>query len=232
MLKVATWNCQKGLDRNWPAVEALDADVLTVQECGPQACEQARETGWACEYAEGAWGKGLIVLARPPFGIEVREESERYAISAVISGPQRFRFVGFWAMTPKDAGYSYTRQATRVIEGLPDDGLPTVVAGDFNASKSAQHLANVRRLGDRGLVSAYHAFHGAAHEEVEGHPTSHYLWQESRPYHMDFVFVPKAWAIERVQVGTFADYSMPGGMSDHVPVIVDVVQAELSGLGS
>ena len=61
-------------------------------------------------------------------------------------------------MTESHAGYSYPGQGTRLIERLPIDDIPTVVAGDFNASRSAPHLANVERLRERGLVSAYHSF--------------------------------------------------------------------------
>lgn len=222
-MRLATWNCQTGLETNWEPVEALNADVLTVQECGPGTAEQvSRLDQWTCEYQPGRWGKGLGVFARNPYAIADREESEPSALSTMISGPDTFRFVGFWAMTEKDVGFSYTRQATRVIERLPDDGVATVVAGDFNASKSPQHLKNVQRLADRGLVSAYHAHHGIGHDAVEEHPTSFHHWQESRPFHMDFVFVPRLWNIESVDVGTFPDYARAGGSSDHTPVVVVV----------
>lgn len=192
-MRLATWNCQTGLDSNWDVLEALGADVVTVQECGSGTPEQAAaRDGWTCEWQAGGWEKGLAVLARAPYTIESREPSEPFAVSTVVTGPTRLRFVGFWAMTESHAGYTYPRQATRVIGGLPDDELPTVVAGDFNASKSEAHLANVRRLNDRGLISAYHAHHGLEHDGVEAHPTSYYQWQESRPFHMDFVFVPQS----------------------------------------
>jgi exonuclease III len=220
-MRLVTWNCQTGLEANWSEVEGLDADVLTVQECGPGTSSFVdAKDGWACEYQEGKWGKGLAVMARDPFKIEARETSEPFVVSTVISGPERFRFVGFWAMTPKSVGYEYPQQATRLIQQLPADGLSTVVAGDFNASKSEAHLRNVQKLADLGLVSAYHALHGVEHSAVEEHPTSHHHWQEARPFHMDFVFVPTTWRIESVDVGTFADYSQPGGMSDHAPVVV------------
>jgi exonuclease III len=221
-MRLATWNCQSGLDSNWGAVEKLDADVLVVQECGPGTPAQAADqAGLTCEYQAGGYGKGLAVLARSPYRIETREPSEPFFVSTVISGPDRFRFVGFWAMTQKFTGYEYPQQATRLIEQLPNDGLPTVVAGDFNASKSQEHLGNVQRLAARGLVSAYHAFHGLDHSAVESHPTSYFQWQESRPYHMDFVFVPTEWHIDSVEVGTFDDYPRRK-LSDHVPVVVTV----------
>jgi endonuclease/exonuclease/phosphatase family metal-dependent hydrolase len=222
-MRLGTWNCQTGLDSHWGAVETLDADVLVVQECGEGTREQAAEHGLSCEYQAGGWHKGLAVLVRSPYVVEEREPSDLpFLISTVISGPERFRFVGFWAMTPGFAGYSYPRQATKLIEQLPDDGLGTVVAGDFNASKSAQHLANVRRLNDRGLVSAYHSRYHVEHSALEDQPTSYFQWQESRPFHMDFVFVPEAWTVQSVDVGTFDDYSRSGGLSEHVPVIVTI----------
>jgi endonuclease/exonuclease/phosphatase family metal-dependent hydrolase len=124
-------------------------------------------------------------------------------------------------MTPKFAGYEYPRQATRLIERLPDDGLPTVVAGDFNASKSPEHLSNVRRLNGLGLASAYHSHHNIDHSAREEHPTSYHHWNQSRPFHMDFVFVPAEWHVQSVEVSAFEHY--PGrGLSDHVPVIVSI----------
>jgi hypothetical protein len=44
-LRLGTWNCQTGLDSNWGAVEALDADVLVVQECGAGTPAQATAQG-------------------------------------------------------------------------------------------------------------------------------------------------------------------------------------------
>lgn len=221
-MRLATWNCQTGLGANWSAVEALDADVVTIQECGSDTIEQATERGWVAEWHAGGWGKGLAVLIRSPYVIETLESSESFFISALITGPTRFRFVGFWAMTPKFTQYSYTRQATRLIEQLPDDGVPTVVAGDFNASKSPQHLRNVMRLNALGLVSAYHTQRGVDHTGVEDDPTSYFQWNESKAHHMDFVFVPETWPIRSVEVGSFRDYSRPGGSSDHVPVVVSI----------
>lgn len=222
-MRLATWNCQTGLTSNWRAVEALGADVITVQECEAEtpAFVDSHDK-WTGKWQPGRWHKGLAVLARSPYEIEKKEPSEPFYISTMVSGPERFRFVGFWAMTEKDVGYTYTRQATRLIEQLPEDGVPTVVAGDFNASKSPRHFENVKRLHARGLVSAYHAHHVVDHRAKEDHPTSYYLWQESRPHHMDFVFVPTEWPIKSVEIGTFHDYARPGGLSDHVPVVVDV----------
>ena len=116
-MRIATWNVQTGLTNNWETLEALRADVITVQECGiDTAAEAEARPGWTCAYKPGRWGRGLAVLARSPFVIEAEEGAEPFAVSTIIAGPRRFRFVGFWAMTEKDVGYTYTRQATRLID--------------------------------------------------------------------------------------------------------------------
>ena len=58
-MQVVTWNIQKGLEGNWPVLESLGADVMTVQECGEQTAAQAADLdGWGCEWQPGGWEKG------------------------------------------------------------------------------------------------------------------------------------------------------------------------------
>jgi endonuclease/exonuclease/phosphatase family metal-dependent hydrolase len=140
----------------------------------------------------------------------------------VLGGPEPFRFVNFWAMTPANVGgLSYTQQARRVIQEMPDGGLATVMAGDFNHSKYQPHLENVRRLGERGLVSADHKFHRIQPADGEEEMTRYPRGRDDPSWHIDLVFVPDAWKITNVEVGTYEDY--PGrNRSDHVPVVVAI----------
>jgi endonuclease/exonuclease/phosphatase family metal-dependent hydrolase len=70
------------------------------------------------------------------------------------------------------------------------------------------------------LVSAYYHFHSKRHEDQEEHPTSYWRGDPERPFHMDFVFVPREWRVEAVEVGTYDDYLSRRRLSDHVPVVV------------
>lgn len=223
-MRVATWNCQKDIVNHWDVLEKLNVDVIAVQECKEGTPDKARQEGWGCEWRPGGWDKGIAVLSRPPYAIESADCPEPYFIAALVDGPTRFRFVCFWAMTPKFAGAEYPAQATRMIELLPRDDVPTVIGGDFNASRSEQHLANVNALKELELVSAYHKHHGVEQLDVAGFlelydPTSYHLWREDKPFHMDFVFVPNAWTIKDVEVGSLDDY-VRAGLSDHVPIVV------------
>jgi endonuclease/exonuclease/phosphatase family metal-dependent hydrolase len=123
-------------------------------------------------------------------------------------------------MTPTGPEDSYPQQAKELIELLPRDELPTVVAGDFNASsRNAQHVENVASLGARGLKSAYDDFFGAPHTYPGDHPTSYHQWNEGLPHHMDYVFLPSRWKVQDVRVGTYAEYSATK-RSDHMPMTV------------
>ena len=74
----------------------------------------------------------------------------------------------------------------------------------------------------RGLVSAYHEFFGEA-QGRETRPTCYLLWKKARPYHLDYCFVPKAWArrIRRVEVGSYEDWARH---SDHRPLVVELAE--------
>jgi endonuclease/exonuclease/phosphatase family metal-dependent hydrolase len=76
----------------------------------------------------------------------------------------------------------------------------------------------VRLLESHGLTSAYHTHH---HEKqgAETLPTYYFYRHQDKPFHIDYVFVPKRWRVKSVEIGSFQDW---GHLSDHVPVVVDV----------
>jgi endonuclease/exonuclease/phosphatase family metal-dependent hydrolase len=222
-MRIATWNSQPGVTRNWDAISSFDADILTVQECEPatKAFVESK-TGWTCEWQVGRYEKGVAVLARDPYSIEGIESSAPCFLSTFIKGPAdtHLRFVGFWAMTPTGPDDGSPQQANELIELRPRDGLPTVIAGDFNASsRNDHHVENVATLRVHGLKSACDDFFGSPDTYPGDHPTSYHQWDEGRPHHMDFVFVPNDWVLQDVQVGTFAEYAATK-LSDHMPIVV------------
>lgn len=104
---------------------------------------------------------------------------------------------------------------------------PVILCGDFNSNKlwddhrkTHNHSAVVSLLEQRGLLSAYHHFFS----EPQGHETrpTYYFWhRQNRGYHIDYVFLPRAWAscIQSVAVGHHADWFH---LSDHVPLSIDL----------
>src|ERR1035441_1156390 len=61
---------------------------------------------------------------------------------------------------------------------------------------------------------------GIAEKQVaETRPTYYFYRHQDKPFHIDYVFVPKSWRLKSVEVGSFREW---GHLSDHVPVVVDV----------
>ena len=130
----------------------------------------------------------------------------------------------------QDREFPYVKGLLRGVEVYRDliEGQPTVIMGDFNSNAiwnrkragAQDHGALVTRLDELGLVSAYHDFHDEAHG-AETRPTLYFLRKESRPYHIDYCFIPKTWAshVRAVDVGSYAEWT---GASDHRPVVVDL----------
>ncbi len=109
---------------------------------------------------------------------------------------------------------------------------PTLFAGDFNHScvwdkpgrGRRNHAATVAAAEAAGLFSSYHRWFDVA-QGAEPSPT---LYGKTRAldgpsYHVDYAFLPDVWAagVRNVQVGEHADW-VGNGLSDHVPLIVDL----------
>lgn len=110
---------------------------------------------------------------------------------------------------------------------VPPNPKPVILCGDFNSNKiwdgkreTHNHSAVVSHLEKRGLLSAYHHFFSEPQGQ-ETRPTYYFWRRKSRGYHIDYVFLPRAWAscIQSVAVGPHAHWSH---LSDHVPLSVDL----------
>ena len=173
--------------------------------------------------------QGVGVLANPPFTVSpgpVDETLEHTAFPAIISGPLSFHLLAIWAL-PRP---SYVRAILQSLETYADflHSAPSVIVGDFNCfaewegkAPSKQHVELARRLRDDfALVSAYHSAPGFDASAVDA-PTYFFRWEENRPFHIDYCFIPATWrsAIKSVVVRPFSEASW---QSDHRPVVVDL----------
>jgi len=118
-------------------------------------------------------------------------------------------------------------KAVRLYRELLSAG-PSVVIGDFNSNTiwdkthraDRNHSALVRLLDELGLVSAYHA-HFKEEHGAERRPTYYFHWNEQKPFHLDYCFIPKAWSnlLHRVEVAEFEAWK---SHSDHRPLLVEL----------
>lgn len=75
---------------------------------------------------------------------------------------------------------------------------------------------------DLGLTSAYHSHFKDEPFGKEKRPTHFHRGKESAPFHLDYIFLPEAWT-PRITNVTVGDYSTWHKVSDHAPLIVDLV---------
>jgi endonuclease/exonuclease/phosphatase family metal-dependent hydrolase len=124
---------------------------------------------------------------------------------------------------------NYIGQVYQALISHPEwfDGTPVVLAGDLNSNKIwdpervvGNHSEVVKILAERGLVSGYHEFFGEA-QGAESRPTIYFYRHADRPFHIDYIFIPREWAtrIKTVDVG---EYEIWSKLSDHCPVTVDI----------
>ena len=222
---------------------ALAPDIAIVPECAD--IDVMREKAPSFLPASSIWigdnhNKGLGVFTFGPYRSEqlpVYRGDFPHIVPVRISGPTQFNLLAVWACHAHLNSYKARRgplmRAVNNYRSFIQDG-PTVVAGDFNDNvrwdkpkKLNNHALNVGALNSFGLHSAYHQSRGVEQgKELE--PTIY--WRDRKidgpSYHIDYCFVPDAWTNSDlgVDVGHFQDW-VGAGLSDHVPLIVDLCPA-------
>ena len=124
----------------------------------------------------------------------------------------------------------YVRAASTAIDMYASTfaSHPVVMLGDFNSNaiwdthhpSDLNHSSMVQRLKAHGLVSAYHHFRSEPQGQ-ETEPTFYLHWNEAKPYHIDYCFLPVQWlaGLRHVEIGSYAAWRE---YSDHRPLLVEV----------
>ncbi len=219
-MRLTTWNCPRNnIDTCLSLTAHLDADLVVLQECRrPSGSNPA--VIWRGDTARS----GTAVISRHPElklePLDIRRP-DATLVPAAVHGPVPFLFVG--VCTHKRYIESARDSMTACVAAA--SGLPVVAAGDFNISpavsgkrqKALRFLEWMRN--EFGLVSAYHELSGETPGE-ETCPTHYHQWNESKPFHIDYCFLPESWTsrIAGVEVGTYDEWRM----SDHRPLTVSL----------
>lgn len=222
-LRLVIWNCFRGTpEQRCAELAALRPDVAVLLESAAPAVESDN-----LAFHRQPNGLGTAVRTFGDYRVERARRPANASPSAVplrIRGPIAFNLLAVWTFREP----TYAHALSRVIDAYTpfirsDD---TVVAGDFNGNaiwdkdhKTINYTINAGRLEQEcGLKSAYHAFtNEAPGKESQG--TLYFQWNQERPYHIDYCFVPLTWKVDSAEVAGFDDFRS----SDHRPLTVDVV---------
>jgi exodeoxyribonuclease-3 len=241
-MRLVAWNCNMALHRKWEALLRLKPDIAVISECaGLEKLQLRGSTDWI--EGEPVWigenpNKGLAVFAFNGYSARLHEPYHptlRYIAPVCVDGPARFNLLAVWAQNAS-GGVLRKRQCGPLRRALTKyreflSAEPAIIAGDVNNNAiwdrpgwRINHMTKVAILQKMGLLSAYHELNGEPHGG-ETFPT-HY-WRDRRKdgptYHLDYIFLPQDWlpAVQEFAVGTFEDWC-GSGLSDHVPVVVEV----------
>ncbi|HOB14988.1 MAG TPA: endonuclease/exonuclease/phosphatase family protein [Novosphingobium sp.] len=231
-MRIVTWNCNGAFRRKLERVDALQADVLVIQECEDPLIHGGSYRDWAGSYA---WlgenkHKGIGVFARNNRNLELLDwTSKGHELFLPTRVDGLIDVVGVWTQESKSRERSYVRQFWHYLQ-LHEKSLgeDSIICGDFNSNAiwdrpnlPGNHTDCINLLKERGFVSLYHMIKGERHGEEET-PTFYLYRHEERPYHIDYVFAHN----EKIQkshvgfeVGQPQDW-LP--FSDHMPIIVDI----------
>jgi exodeoxyribonuclease III len=226
-MRLVTWNaCRGPFERKLALLDGLGADIAVIQEI---AAPKVVVDGvlWFGDNPR----QGIAVVARKPYALRKLDELPKvpkYIIPVAVEGPNPFILFAVWTLGTRPM--RYIRALSKAIDRY--DALlsnhTVVFLGDFNSNAmwdkadpvDMNHSSVVARLKAKGLVSAYH-HHRQEPQGQELEPTFYLQWKESKPYHLDYCFLPRPWAkkIRSVDVGSYETWKEH---SDHRPLLVDV----------
>jgi len=221
-----------GLDRKVDALLSLNPDVAVVPECSEKSAIALRQRGFGTLWFGSNLHKGLGVICREEWPIRALPQPEQKWVAPVeIDAPTPFTVIAVWAcVAGAKRADRYIGQVYQALMAHPEWFIrrPVVLAGDLNSNKIwdanrlvGNHSEVVRVLGKHGLASGYHEYFRESQGD-ESRPTIFLYRREDRPFHLDYVFIPREWMtrVKSVQVGKYAQWSK---LSDHCPVVVEVM---------
>jgi exodeoxyribonuclease III len=238
-MRIVTWNCNTSpqIRRPESALAAFTAkcnllsqrlassEIVILQEVARPQLTPTPHQVWHGPMMS----RGIGVLVAEQYRIESHydEAISRSVVPVRINGPLSLNLLAVWSIPRQTSARNYAREVYNGILGYRHllTAGPAVVIGDFNNNarwdreSGAINQSTVAQLleSEFGLVSAYHNHHGVAPGE-EPDATYYHYRQVTRPFHIDYCFIPKGWTIGDVQVGSFDEWHAD---SDHCPLIVD-----------
>ena len=231
-MRIATWNCNGALRRKLKQADALNADVLVIQECEDPNSSTAEYHSWARDFlwTGSIKSKGIGIFVKNGASIEALNwDSQGLSHFLPARIDHRLSILAIWTQNARPASAGYIGQFWKYFQMhrdiLTQDSL---IIGDFNSNsiwdkprREWNHTTCVQKLEECGFRSLYHL----AMDERQGEettPTFYMYRHESRPFHIDYCFahlskIPDSWA--GLSVGDPSEWL---SFSDHVPMIFDL----------
>ncbi len=230
-MKIITWNCQGGFRFKYDAIAKYEPDLAIIQEC--ESPDKLINTRLPLLPEHSFWmgdnphkGVGVFSFTGLKFKLNsLYDETIKFCVPIKVTGTYPLNLLAVWAKSHSNRDLSYIGQVHKAVH-LYSEFLgerETILVGDLNSNtiwdsgrNNINHSTVVKFLDDIGLASVYHAYY----QEEQGNekmPTFYLTRNKSRPFHIDYCFVPKNWipGIKSFWVGDYEDWK---DLSDHCPL--------------
>ncbi|MDP2347048.1 MAG: endonuclease/exonuclease/phosphatase family protein [Gammaproteobacteria bacterium] len=246
-MKIVSWNCNGGLRNKLATIDALNADLLIIQECENPEFHRNPYKEWAGDYL---WvgtdkNKGIGIFPKNGNAVNALDWNGSFKIGSIKHAhpyqewkttdlklflPFRvndeFNMLGVWTKGTRDEAFSYIGQFWKYLQIHREDltADETVIVGDFNSNKRWDksdrwwnHSVVVSELEQLGLYSLYHYRKNEA-QGFESIPTFYLYRNMEKAYHIDYAFISKSLIINcEIEIGRVEDWL---SISDHLPIII------------
>jgi exonuclease III len=248
-MKIVTWNCNGALRKKLHDVDALDADLLVIQECEDPQFYQKSYREWAGDYLWIGTSKNKGIGVFPKNGNRVSPSLWRgtFTINGLSSDHPSLTWstsdlklflpfkvnsdltiLAVWTKGSDAEAFGYIGQLWKYLQIHAHDlSRPaTMIVGDLNSNaiwdkmdRWWSHSGVISELANANIHSLYH--HAMSEDQgSESAPTFFLHRKINKPYHIDYAFV-SADLLNKcaIQVGDSSDWLH---VSDHMPLIVTV----------
>ena len=227
-LRIVTWNCRNGpFDEKSALLDIFKPDIKIIQEIPGPGKKNDEHCIWFPSRLTDK--KGVAIISSDELTMTCNPPSPdlpEVFVPVKISGKISFNLLAVWAQKEMN----YIESFEPILNTYQDflSASPSVITGDFNSNAQADkkhskfnHSKVVKKLEKEfNLISAYHSNRQVIHGQ-EKENTFYQNYNEHKPFHIDYCFIPTIWTVENVRIGSFADWCQTK-KSDHVPVVVDV----------
>jgi exonuclease III len=234
-MKIISWNCNGALRNKFEHLLKFDADVCVVQECeNPIHTNHKEYLLWASNYLwkGDSKNKGIGVFAKSEIKLELLDWSSIYKdhevklfLPCLINN--EIQLLGVWTKQNSSPNFGYIGQLWKYIEVNKQHFNKTILIGDFNSNsiwdqwdRWWNHSDVVKSLSEINIESLYHLSSNEK-QGKETQPTFFLHRNESKTYHIDYIFSSKEIAnkLLNFDIGKKEDWLI---LSDHLPIICEI----------
>jgi len=230
-MKIISWNCNGAFRKKYHLLSNFNADIFVIQECENPALAGGEYQNWSKNYLWTGQNKnrGIGVFSFLPTKIQPLDwNHDNLKLFLPCKITSELNLLAVWTQQANSPTFPYIGQFWKYLQihkmGLSEN---TIICGDFNSNaiwdkwdRWWNHSDVVRELEELKYISAYHAI-TSEEQGKETNPTFYMYRKKERPYHIDYVFIPKNLLHEKTEF----EIGQPDkwlGYSDHMPVIFEL----------